>query len=209
MSSARHETMAAQEERVARKHEHLYDADAGERRERCRGGRAATETDACWTAVTNPTAEHLKDAEESRRRAADHRAASQALRDAEAQACRGIPAADRDQSPFQRREDIERVEPLRTRQGGKQPSERLEGATVVFRAVPGMTAQWLQRVVDCHVARNAALGHDAREMPSCPLVPKGVRATVTATKTGFAVEVRAEDTDTAKEILSRANALTK
>lgn len=208
MSIARHETMAAQEERAARKHEHLYDDDARERRERCRGGRATSESDACWTAVTNPTGEHLKEAEESRRRAADHRAASQTLRDAESQACRGVPAADRDESPFDRREDIERVDPLTVRQGGKQPTERLEGATVVFRALPGLTTQWLQRVVDCHLARNAALGHDAREMPSCPLVPKGVRATVTPKATGFAVELRADDAETASEILRRAKSLT-
>ena len=56
--------------------------------------------------------------------------------------------------------------------------------------------------------RNAALGHDAREMPSCPLVPNGVRATVTPKATGFAVELRADDAETASEILRRAKSLT-
>lgn len=208
MSVAQHETMAAVEERVATKHEHLFDVEARERRERCRGG-ANAESDVCWTSVVNPTTEHSRAAEESRKRAADHRAASRALRDAEAEACRGIPAADRDESPFDHRDDVEAIEPLLVKAGGKHPSERLEGARVEFRAVPGLTAQWLQRVVDCHLARNAALGHDAREMPSCPLIPKGVRATVTPARTGFFVEMRADDAETAKEILRRANELRK
>jgi hypothetical protein len=83
----------------------------------------------------------------------------------------------------------------------------MEGAVIVFRATPGMTAEWLQRVVDCHLARNAALGHDVPEMPDCPLVPKGVAATVKATDAGFAVAVRSEDSSTAAEVLRRARSL--
>jgi hypothetical protein len=67
--------------------------------------------------------------------------------------------------------------------------------------------QWLQRLVDCHLARNAALGHDVPEMPYCPLVPKGVTASVAPTTTGFAISVRADDTDTANEVLRRARML--
>ena len=209
MSVASHETTAAEEARVASEHEQRYDPSAQQRRERCRAGgaRTAADVDTCWSSVTNATAEHLKHGEEHRAHAADHRAASQALRDAEARACVGIPAADRDESPFEHREDIENVEPFYVRQGGKLPSERLEGAVVAFRAVPGMTAPWLQRVVDCHLARNAALGHDVPEMAYCPLVPKGVTATVAPTRAGFAVEIRSGDSGTAKEILRRAEGL--
>lgn len=78
---------------------------------------------------------------------------------------------------------------------------------MTFRAMPGMTAQYLQRVIDCHLARNAALGHEVPEMPSCPLVPKGVTAKVEPTSTGFAVEVRADDVETANEVLRRARTL--
>jgi hypothetical protein len=49
-----------------------------------------------------------------------------------------------------------------------------------------MTAEWLQRLTDCHIARNAALGHVAPAMPDCPLVPMGVTARVTSTGGGFA-----------------------
>jgi hypothetical protein len=65
----------------------------------------------------------------------------------------------------------------------------------------------LQRIVDCHLARNAALGHEAPEMPDCPLVPKGVTGKVTATSDGFAVAVASDDSATAAEILRRARAV--
>lgn len=210
MSAATHETTAAQEELAARQHEQQYDPAARQRGEKCRPVSTAKEAFAgepCWTSVTNRTAQHLKHAEEHLARAAEHRAGSQALRDAEARACVGVPTADRDESPFEHREDIVRVEPLYANEGGKMPVQRARGAIVVFRAVPGMTAQWMQRVVDCHLARNAALGHDVPEMAYCPLVPKGVTATVSSTQTGFVVEIRSDDADTSKEILRRAESL--
>lgn len=209
MSAASHETTAAHEELAAREEEQRYDPAARQRDQKCRAATNAKlgmANEPCWTSVTNPTAEHLKRAEEHLARAAEHRAASQALRDAEARACVGVPAADRDASPFDHREDIARVEPLYVKEGGKSPSQSLVGAVAVFRAVPGMTAQWLQRVVDCHLARNAALGHDVPEMSYCPLVPKGVSATVTPAQGGLAIEIRSDDPATAKEILRRAEA---
>lgn len=209
MSAASHETTAAREELEAKEHEQRYDPAARQRADKCRGVSTAKEamaSEPCWSSVTNPTAEHLKHAEDHLARAAEHRAASQALRDAEARACVGVPTADRDESPFDHREDITRVDPLYVKEGGKLPLQRLEGAVVVFRAVPGMTAQWLQRVVDCHLARNAALGHDVPEMSYCPLVPKGVSATVNPSQSGFAIEIRSDDPATAKEILRRAEA---
>lgn len=211
MSAAQHEAMARQEHAEAEAHSARYDPNAEKSRSRCPGGGAAAAgpaADACWTSTTNPTKEHLEHAEEHRKRAADHRAASQALRDAEARACVGIPDADRDESPFDHREDIASVTELYSPlSGGKNPTRRFEGATVVFRAVPGMTAQWLQRVIDCHLARNAALGHEVPEMAYCPLVPKGVTASVTPTQSGFAVALKSDDMDVAREVLRRAKSL--
>lgn len=210
MSAAQHEAMARQEHAEAEAHSARYDPNAATDRSGCRAGgpAGATSGDVCWTQPKNPTREHLEHAEQHRRRAADHRAASQALRDAEARACVGIRDADRDATPFDHRDDIESVERLYSLpSGGKNSTRRFEGATVTFRAVPGLTAQWLQRVIDCHLARNAALGNDVPEMGYCPLVPKGVAASVTPTQTGFAVAIRAGDTETADEIWRRAQAL--
>jgi hypothetical protein len=158
--------------------------------------------------VTNPTSEHLEHADQHRKAAAEHRAAAQALRDAESRACIGIADADRDESPFDHREDVDGVAPLYIGSAtNPRSAQRLVGASVTFRAVPGMTAQWLQRVVDCHLARNSALGHDVPEMAYCPLVPKGASATVKPTQTGFAVEIHGDTQDAALEIWRRAQAL--
>jgi hypothetical protein len=204
MSAAQHEAMAQRAEQGAALQQSQYDPSARASSTIC-NSRSGT----CWTSTSNPTAQHLEEAERYRKMAADHRAASQTLRDAEAQACVGLTEEDRDRSPFTHREDIASVDPLYANlSSGKGPNARLEGATVTFRAVPGMTAQWLQRVVDCHLARNAAMGHEAAEMPDCPLVPKNVSAQVTATSTGFAVSVRSDDPATANEVLRRARLLT-
>lgn len=45
------------------------------------------------------------------------------------------------------------------------------------------------------------------EMPYCPLVPKDVSASVTATDTGFELAIRSDDPEVAREILKRAEAL--
>jgi hypothetical protein len=207
MSAAQHEAMAQREEQAAQLHSAEYNPALTVKTERCRSS-ARGDLGGCWTSVTNPTAEHLDEAKKHHKMAEDHRAASQALRDAEARACAGVPGEDRDMSPFEHREDITRVTPLMVNvPSGKAHYSKMEGAIISFRAVPGMTAQWLQRVVDCHIARNAALGHVVPEMPDCPLVPKNVTAHVRPTETGFDVEVQSADPDSATEVLARAKRL--
>jgi hypothetical protein len=202
MSAAQHEAVARNEETSAQIHAARYNPDASASTELC-----SSEGD-CRPWPSNPTAEHLEEAKKYQKMAADHRAGSQALREAEARACAGLADADRDTTPFAHRDDIASVEPLTVNvSSGKGHVARNEGAVITFRAVPGMTAQWLQRVVDCHLARNAVLGHDAPEMAFCPLVLKNVSARVTATDTGLAVAVRSEDADTATEILRRSRAI--
>jgi hypothetical protein len=212
MSAARHETQAKEHEQVGAGHAAQYDPKAQEPAERCAASgprRRESQVDACWSSTRNPTVAHLRMAEEHRRHAADHRNASAALREAEMRACGGIGANDRAMSPFSHVEDIESVEPLTGPSGNiKSPATETTGAIVTFRAVEGMTAEWLQRIVDCHLARNSSLGHLLPEMPDCPLVPKGVEARVSSTGSEFAVRIRASDGATAREGLARAQRLT-
>jgi hypothetical protein len=99
-------------------------------------------------------------------------------------------------SPFEHREDVIRIAPVP------------HGALVVFRAVPTLTADVLQKIVDCHIARNAAVGNDMPEMPDCPLVPKNVTAHVEETRYGlFEVTITSEDDASAAEVLRRAKRL--
>lgn len=203
MSQAQHEAMAKQEDQAAESHAEQHDPAATASSTKCssKGG--------CWTSVSNPTAQHADDAKRHQELAQKHRAASAALADAETRACNGISERDRDVSPFYHREDIESVSPLIQEEKTTKGTiiKKDIGARIVFRAVPGMTAEWLQRLVDCHVARAAAVGHAMPEMSYCPLVPKGIKATVSSVGNGFAVDVSASDAATIAEIKKRAEAL--
>lgn len=205
MAASAHDAEASAAGESAAEHAGQYDPSAAEATKRCHGGGKGGRV--CWTVVTNPTEAHLKEAEAMTRLAAKHRAASEALRAAEESACAGIAPGDRDISPFHYTEDIASVAPLTAHRGVKPASDVTIGAVVTVRAVPGLTAEWLQRVVDCHIARGAALGHVIPEMPDCPLVPNGVSATVSSTGTGFAVEIRSTEDAAAAEVLARAQRL--
>jgi len=202
MSAADHQAAGDQEMRAAEGHADQHDPAATSSTKECGRG-------VCWTSTKNPTAQHASDAKRHRELAAKHRAASSVLVDAEARSCAGISEEDRDTSPFYHREDIQSVSPLTTKtQSGKGGVISKEvGSTVVFRAVPGLTAEWLQREVDCHIARSAAGGHNMPEMDYCPLMVKAVKATVSSVGNGFAVDISGEDHATIAEIQKRAQAL--
>lgn len=192
MSAAKHDAAARTEDREAQAHLAQYDPNA------C--------YENCWTRPDNQTSLHLDEAERHQRAAADHRAASQALRDAESRACAGVAPRDRDMSPFAHREEILSVEALSAKANpGAEP--RIMGAIVVFRPLPKMNAASLQRLVDCHLARNAALGYEVPEMPYCPLVPRGVRAKVSTTSAGLVVTIDTVDPAAALEVYARAKNL--
>lgn len=205
MGAREHERAAAAEETHAG-NSALIEDHLG----RCGRGNLSPQPSApCWTAGGNAgAADARRERERQLRVAAAHRAAALALRDAESRSCVGIGAADRDVSPFLHTEDIAGVEALNgrvlsSRGGGDQ---RLQGATVIFRAVPGLTAEWLQRVIDCHVVRNAVLGYGDPVVADCPLGVQGVTATVRPAGGGFAVEMRGNPT-VAEQILRRARAM--
>ncbi len=199
MSAAQHDLKGREQDARAQVHAARFDANVKFEREGCPADTA------CWTWVTDDPMAERRIAEDHQRQAAAHRAASAALSVAEAHACGGINPDDRDMSPFEHIRDIASVEPLTERSGtSKTPSERMVGAIVTFRPVAGMTAEWLQRVVDCHLARNASLGHVVLDMPDCPLVPNGAQARVNSTGSLLAVEIRSDDNETSREILLRA-----
>ena len=196
-SAAEEDAAAAAEDRTAALHTAAFDSRAVSYKRRCLGrpdvdGVALGE---CWFDQMNPTANELDIAREHRRAAAEHRAVSRALRDAEAQACVGVSEHDRDVSPFAHRKDIVRV------------TELPDGAAVLFRPLPAMTAASLQRIVDCHLARNDALGHQVPWMLYCPLVPRDVTAKVTEQPGGLEVVDATPDTDAAREVRYRVGAL--
>jgi hypothetical protein len=206
LSAAGHDEKAADYEEQARIVEKKYNPHAMLNGGMCRGRPDPTE-DVCWTSMVNPTEKYRRHAEEHRRLAAEHRAAAKTLREAEVRTCMGISPADRDESLFDHVEDIARVEPLHGGVSRYLKEPWTEGVVVTFKPVAGMSVAWLQRVVDCQLARNAVLGNYLPEFEQCLLVPRGVRATVEQVADGFAVTVRAGDRATAEDLLHRADLL--
>lgn len=207
MTAGQHEAAARTEEHAAKEHAAQYDPS-----------QYVPPTIGCpfyagvtcyqsWTSVTNPTGRHLAEGRRHAELALQHRAASRELRETEARACKNVPQGDQDISPFYHREDIVSAGPfMESVAYGGGP---VIGAEVVFASLPGMTAEWLQRVVDCHLARNAVLGEAAKEMPHCPLAVPHVKAQVRSIGTGFAVDITSNDEKSVKEVLSRTEALTR
>jgi hypothetical protein len=212
MSVAQHNAAAEQANQAALAHHEAYQPNANVVHERCSRSFSKGDTveeGVCWESITNPTAIHEEQAKKMQKAAADHRAAAAALVAAEGKSCAGIAEADRDMSPFEHTQDITRVtllnEPLISPKSGS--AARTVGVVVAFRAVPGLTTEWFQHLINCHLARIAALGHVVPEMPNCPLVPKGVTAQVTSAGDGFAVAVRSDDPAVVQEIIGRAQRL--
>ncbi len=196
MSATQHDLAAAQEEQAAAAHEKLYRPGAVAPVEECGASHPGIE-DGCWMSAANPTERQLREAREHLRRAAEHRRASAALRAAEVRACAGIPEHDVDTSPFEHTDQIAKVERIGA-------PGRAGGAAVTFKPMAGMTQERMQRLVDCQLARDAALGHVVPEMPDCPLVPRGVVAAVSLVDGAVVVRVTSKDAVVAEEIFSRA-----
>lgn len=190
MSAAGHEAAARTE------HERAEQASARALRG-CPGYDSAEACHPGWTGFQSPTKRHLEEARTSRRLAEKHRASSNALRDAEARACQSIPDAERDTSPFFHVEDIVSIEHIPVDVG----QNVLSGRRVVFRALPGMTKEWLQRLMDCHVARNAAFGYGhGHDLAYCPLAVKAVTARVTDHPLGWSIDLRPDSQEAAHEL---------
>lgn len=184
MSAAEHEEMAEHKERKAdeKEQEGAHHVD--------------------WT----PGPEAQEEIERYRALAAKHRAESERLRSAEASACQGIEDVDRDESPFVHIPDILKVEKL-VQIDSKQRVRKDLGARITLRAVKGLTSQWVQRLIDCRIAANAALGYDVPEFPNDPLAVPDVKTRVTSVANGFAVEVTHLAPSSAREIQDRAQRL--
>jgi hypothetical protein len=208
MSTAQHEAAASREEAQAQQHSGQYAPDASEKVQHCARAGGARGSGGCWTSTVNPTEQHKTDATEHKQVAEQHRGAAQALRDVENTSCSGLDEEDRATSPFYHREDISQVGKADVSVSeGYGAHEAFAGGRAVFRAVPGMTAEWLQRLVNCHLARAAAVGFAMPEMSYCPLMLKGVTATTSSVGDGFAITVTSTDPATATEIWRRIQAL--
>ncbi len=155
----------------------------------------------CFTSVTNPTADHLREARENRIEARKHRNAASGLVKAENRACVGLDAESLVHSPFYHHEDILSIGPL-------EESGAAIGVRVIFKEVRGLTKDWLTRALQCHQARAAALGYSSDYMtPHCLCSVEGAESVVTEHNGLLHVDVRGANGAGAATILAKALAL--
>ena len=104
---------------------------------------------------------------------------------------------------------VDSVEPLYTTPSGKSgPETRLYGAVIRIRASQGVTAEWLDRALECHGARLVLQHAPEDALVSDPFWLPGrmVDIDTASARDSFKVAVRGDTTDDAQEILIRANA---
>jgi hypothetical protein len=153
----------------------------------------------CWSALATQAGREQEQSDRQLKLAAEHRAKAKGLRDAEQRSCSGVSDYDRAVSPFFHQKDIADVAPI-IDSSAEAKGRRVQGITVTFRAVEGLTAERLQKIADCHIARNTALGHDVPELHDCPLVPK-VTALVTSGPKGLQISIRGQDSAAVDEVI--------
>lgn len=123
-------------------------------------------------------------------------------------ACRGIPESDWGGSALVDGQLVRSVQQIKS----EAPVSEAEtvvprgGARIALRAAPGMTAEWLQRIAECHMAQVAAAS--PWMLTSSPLDVKGALISVQSSGDGFAVDITSPDLKVAKDILTRARGLT-
>lgn len=201
MTAARHEAAALTAEREGGRHDRQYDPNASAQAPCPPYGRELCSTP---TSVWNPTEGHSQDGAQFRRLASKHRAASEALLASEERACAGVPVAEREASPFRRREDIDRVETIDKDALGPGG---LIGARILLRERGRANAQELQRAIDCHMAHWASTGAPDSSLPLCPLALQGITAKVRSAGNGLAVEIVAKNERTAMTVIAHARTL--
>lgn len=133
--------------------------------------------------------------------AAPHAAAAKST--ADDPSCGGIPDQDRAIGPFGDRQQITAVTPLtETMTHLKFSWNQLRGAKIFVRATPGMTKQWLSRLIHCHMATEAGVAGSSSDVAD-PLTLSPLDVSVNDTSQGFVVYVRTEkpDTDLANRVL--------
>jgi hypothetical protein len=105
---------------------------------------------------------------------------------------------------------VQDVEPLYASvESAKNGSDsELRGVTIRLEALPGVTAEWLDRALECHSARRVLGRVPMSSVPNDPFWLPGnvVDIDAQSARDGFLVAVRVDTPDVAREIVARGNA---
>ena len=137
------------------------------------GGLRVTQWTPCIDVEFEAELRHRRAAIEERRLARSERAAAARLSERERVACQGIPPIDLYESPFARRDAIERIDAV-------IDGPRVVGVRVSFDRDAGIEPEALRREIACQRARWAVAGRDPRWIPQDPTLVDDARVTVSA-----------------------------
>jgi hypothetical protein len=121
--------------------------------------------------------------------------------------CVGVPEVAINGAPLTNPDDVRAIQEIKPDSPVSETQTIIPrgGARILLRAQPGMTAEWLQRIADCHMGKVAVASPTT--LTTSPLDVKGALVSVQSTGSGFAVDITSPDIKVAKEILTRARAI--
>jgi hypothetical protein len=161
------------------------------------GGQRVVQSVPCWDAGEEQT-EHTRFLAAREQRLADgERRTATRLVEAEQSACRGLSERELEHSPFAHRREISAVIPHHV-------TGTLRGVRIVWKPVPGLTADWMRRALDCHRARFERLGEPAIYFPDDPTLVAHATATVEQHGSHIEVVIDAADDLAGQIALDRA-----
>ncbi len=114
--------------------------------------------------------------------------------------CDGLAPRDIERSPFSHRREIVEVVPYR--EGGE-----VRGARIVFKAVHGLSADWMRHAIACHQARYKSFARIDPLLPGDPTLVEGTTATVSEHGDVIDVLVTADSAHGGRVALARAEEL--
>jgi hypothetical protein len=141
--------------------------------------------------------------------ACEHPATSRvATADEVANLCAGVPDAERDHPSMLQPPELESVRrSMGERHFIKYSVPELRGAELLVRPSPGVSRQWIARVIRCHVAYRDLPGTRVPETAADPLLVDNAEVSFGETETSFVIRIQGSTMSEGEEILARAQRL--
>lgn len=118
-----------------------------------------------------------------------------------ARLCANVPEAEQVHPSFLRAEEIEVVRPaMGERRLIKEWVPEIRGAELVVRAEPGMTKQWVARLVRCHMASQGSHSRD----DDSPFFIDEATVSFAEEETGFVIRIVGRNRQEGEDIFRRA-----
>jgi len=164
------------------------------------GGEKLVQAVPCWDAGEEVAEHHRYVAEREQQLAQAERRTATRMVENEITSCRGLANRELEHSPFAHRRDIEAVIPHRE-------AGVVRGVRIVWRPVPGLSAQWMRKTIACHRARFERMGEPAIYLPDDPTLVAGATVTVEQRKGHLEVLIETSDDMNGEVALERAREL--